>query len=647
MTISQSAACRRLSMLGLPKETVHQILNLVDRWKTESGEEWTVNRLKSLKTYYLQQLAGVPEPKLDWVSKRNGKIKGPFGSLMTAKSGKGITRCLNALMVYSGFTANKVTPTQWNKFHSSVVSPAPSDPDIEKSIISMVPATGLPLYRGKPTPLTFQDMIFGESRVPLRKGGVPESQVSDWLPDQTFRPTVMQLITANPLPFAGIYSLLSSLASSPKGHEAKLASVYFARELSNVGRIGFIQESGYKLRAVANPNRVLQLGLEPLKRAIWTLLRGTDRDFTYAQHKGVEAVQGWLKAGSKVYSVDLSDATNNFPLSLQLMLLEKLLPAPEWLPYIKLFGEVSRSPWQCRLPDGRETSIRWTKGQPLGLGPSFGSFALTHHAVVRLCGLTGKSRDPDFDYCLLGDDVVIKGERSYVRYRKALESMGCPVSEAKTISSDRLAEFAGRVITPSHIIPTAKWREPNDRSFLDLAKALGPKSVPLFKTQQRKVITFLAGLPTPSVYKVEGIEGLGWNPQGIPLKDRLSRLLEIESLMRVKDDGITYRLVGTKNTNLGISESLGVRVNPQTYYDPKLPPSRPEKVTNDWAESLIGILNTIRPETVVVSEDVKLYPTYRPDHRVSDPRGLTTLDRYLNLLSRVSGHGMKVDGHER
>jgi hypothetical protein len=283
-----------------------------------------------------------------------------------------------------------------------------------------------------------------------------------------------------------------------------------------IGKISLIQEPGFKLRAVANPNRVLQAALQPLKVVLGETLSRVGQDSTFDQSAGVEAVRGWLAKGIKVHSVDLSDATNLFPLNFTASCLRALKPQDlcedEYLRLVELFVEASRMPFFSKL-NGITEVFHFTRGQPLGLGPSFFAFALSHHFLLHeICSGLHVKADC---YRILGDDIVIASDTVHNAYLNRLAELGCKVSVEKSFSSTDMAEFAGKIITRNSVIPQFKWRELSDQNLVDFCRNLGPRSVGLLSPRQKELIAFLAAVPT-------FLGGLGWNPKGIPLADRLS-----------------------------------------------------------------------------------------------------------------------------
>jgi hypothetical protein len=161
------------------------------------------------------------------------------------------------------------------------------------------------------------------------------------------------------------------------------------------GEVHFLQEPGLKLRSIASPFLVHQAALRPLGSCLYSFMNTLPWDCTHDHTKPVSHVQQHLSSKGKVHSVDLSSATDYFPLEVQVKALQALIGHH---PSIDLFIEISRSQWLSTIG-----MIRWNQGQPLGLYPSFASFGLTHGFLLRY--LLGKRYQGQF--YVLGDDVII------------------------------------------------------------------------------------------------------------------------------------------------------------------------------------------------------------------------------------------------
>jgi hypothetical protein len=198
---------------------------------------------------------------------------------------------------------------------------------------------------------------------------------------------------------------------------------------------------------------------------------------------------------------------------------------------VNLFCDLSKASWY--MPHYGE--ISWRRGQPLGLYPSFGAFALTHGCL--LLGLLNKEWDNHF--FILGDDVVILDDQLAQDYYQMLMHLGCPVSLQKSLHSNSLCEFGGKIISANSVISQYKWRGISDDSFVDIAKIIGPKSLALFMPRQVKIIKRLSQIP-------DFLGGLGWNPKGLPLEVRCSDKLIWQDELPV-DHLMDYSVVRIRN----------------------------------------------------------------------------------------------------
>lgn len=139
--------------------------------------------------------------------------------------------------------------------------------------------------------------------------------------------------------------------------------------------------------------------------------------------------------GSSFHSIDLTAATDRFPVQVQRVLLEAYV------------GPVVADAWVELLTDRdyylKGVPIRYGAGQPIGVLSSWAMFALSHHLVVHAAGL--ENNFPRFtNYVLLGDDIVIGNDQVALSYQRIMADLGCSFSEAKTHRSEDFFEFAKR-----------------------------------------------------------------------------------------------------------------------------------------------------------------------------------------------------------
>jgi len=215
------------------------------------------------------------------------------------------------------------------------------------------------------------------------------------------------------------------------------------------------------------------------------------------------------------------------------------------------------------------------------------------------------------DYVILGDDVAIIGDQLAAAYKMKMISLGCVISPSKTLSSALAAEFAGRIILPDSDIPTFKWRAVSDRSFLDVVRALGPTSKGLLKKRQRQIVNILSEVP-------EFLGGLGWNPKGRPLSERVSLAVDL-GLMDIPDEERTVRSSSsTHQTVLNKIQYGRMEAMPLIKSERHATP-RPARSRWEYLNALLGVTESIVDPALVGGYFQVSSPS-------GDPRGPTTLD---------------------
>lgn len=556
--MGEPALDQYFSTCAIPEDHLVQILNLVKRWVVHSGKEWTVKHLKAYQAWMLQRTLD-PEFTPKYIRYRvteKGSIpRGPMRYLWSydPETAFRVVRC------YSVFTVQKATETQINKFMGGLNHTFTVDPeDLEEIGTVDLPELKGQAYKGiQNWEKVFTSCISSQSRrAPiLTTNGVKTKVESEtlagehleWIPYWMIsRPTLgIQLMSTVP---PG--SCVSGLPKFGPGV---------------VGKIGFIQEPGCKLRAVANPARVLQAALKPLGDTLLRVLTTIPEDYTHNQLDGLEKVRRWSEEGLAVSCFDLSDATSTFPLSVTMKMLRHNL-GDSWKNQLDLFETVSQSPWE--LPSGEIAT--WKTGQPLGLYPSFAAFALSHHLIVRLAkdlahftwserwldenqkrdlvnqalrfkgsrektlALTREalkikdqakayatSMMEGTDYAIIGDDIVINDGTLAQCYSQWMTQLGVSFSKDKTLlDSKKFSEFAGQVIMEGRILHLPKWSKPTAHNFFDHVRNFGPRSIRYLPNMYwRKLAYTFSCLPEPI--------GFGWNPTGLPLADRMSGFEEL------------------------------------------------------------------------------------------------------------------------
>jgi len=610
----QDGLMRRLSVIGIPRHIIKPFVDSMVKWENCSGVEWTIKRLKSLKVDLIRAKNG--QTPLTWVRKNaKGELFGYLGSLFrwALVSDMNFSRSVQAFMAYTYYILPSLTEAQKEKFLSAI-NPSKGDGlsgsfrcEFRKTVTRTIrrrpiEVTHRPLVTYQGSPDKKAPRFFGRKSIPQSEGILNDVEIFN--------------TTEGLRLYQDFKRLYSPLLSGLKARRSYLD--YIACNGSRTleydppgGEIHFLQEPGGKLRSIASPFRIHQEALRPLGEEIYRLVRSLPWDCTFDQSKAILPIQSRLSSGGQVHSVDLSNATDHFPLSLQEDALRSIFFEEDW-DHIDLFVKISRGKWKSQIGD-----LQWTKGQPLGLYPSFGSFTLTHGLL--LLHLAG---DYHHQFYVVGDDVVILDDKLHNDYIAMLDQMGCPWSTDKSLSSNKLSEFAGKIITSTMVLPQLKWRRMSDDNFLDICRLLGSKSRSLLTRRQKSVFDQVAHLCDPI--------GLNFSLPGDNLEKMVMRTLAFYRPLEV----ILGSLMGLRKkinhlvyTSAESLDSDELRQLSDTF-DEKVKAVMMQSVFTNWQVAVaIGI-----DAFASIPEALGLQP--RLPLREYSPSRVSTLDRYERLLSQ-------------
>lgn len=203
-----------------------------------------------------------------------------------------------------------------------------------------------------------------------------------------------------------------------------------------IGKLAIVHDPECKMRVIAMIDYFSQFLLKPIHMAILKLLSKFLNDRTFSQ----DPLHQWKDDGNMFYSLDLSAATDRFPISLQYKVIKHIYN-----------NFTIADCWKYILSNreflGPDKKIyTYSVGQPMGSYSSWAAFALTHHLVVawsaHLCGYPINFGD----YILLGDDIVIKNNKVARKYITIMTRLGVDISKTKTHVSCDTYEFAKRWI---------------------------------------------------------------------------------------------------------------------------------------------------------------------------------------------------------
>lgn len=222
------------------------------------------------------------------------------------------------------------------------------------------------------------------------------------------------------------------------------------------------QEPGAKVRVFAIVDYFTQSALSGMNDYLFDLLNKIQEDGTFDQDRATDIIQGWTRSDLKIYSKDLTEATNLLPVEL----LREIVAC--------MFGNEFAKHWACLMANRQfpklngKGMVQYGTGQPMGSKTSWAMLDLWHHLLIRTCfRFQGTPIIYPFDqtareikYLVLGDDSAFIGGVTANIYCKAVQMFcGMAISESKGFGPDNLisdlnpldlespssAEFAKRV----------------------------------------------------------------------------------------------------------------------------------------------------------------------------------------------------------
>jgi len=540
----QTCLCKQACASGLPKAQALPLVNEIAKWCDKSGVEWTVDRLKALHHWYITSLSGEPNIP-SWVRKSKGIPKGPFGKVFLMKN----KQCALALLsMHTVFKNTQVTRKQWKKLWEGVNSKeVVRIPGWKQADYSCSPKLVPVLKYHSPT---VDDIVNGVTTVPIGFNRIHPYTKSKKLDLRKVGQSYLKSWIHLPHPTVMLVERMKLQDHTPSIYE-EVYGATFSNEDRPVGIVACIQEPSLKARWIANPNKVTQAFLKPLKREWEERLKRFSTDCTYDQASGALWVQSKLKEGVELTGVDLKSASDKLSLFPCLDLVHRMIyGAPisngegeanlawysipngkEYLYAVLHFCEISRGNWSTY--GGRNVS--WKSGDPLGTYPSFALLGLTNNILGRIASkqaildkrLTALWQD---SFRVIGDDIVMRKDL-YPYYSKLVTAIGGEINSDKTFSG-RAVEFGGRVITKSEILLKRVCAgEISDNNFMQVIAQMGCQASSLLRPRQRKVwdkLRFVPGVAVDGPFNKDS--------QGFSLADRYGWYLHKVAQERIKPD---------------------------------------------------------------------------------------------------------------
>jgi len=205
-------------------------------------------------------------------------------------------------------------------------------------------------------------------------------------------------------------------------------------------KIVVVPDKEGKSRIIAILDYWSQLALRTLHSLLIRVIKGLRSDCTFDQTGRISEFYHYnSRFKDNFHSLDLSSATDRMPAKLQENLLREMLGPVAHDYFHVLTG------YPFTLPNGE--IIQYEVGQPMGAYSSWPLMALTHHLIVFSAFRKAGVRFNHRRYMLIGDDIVISGDKVAESYRNICSDLGMEISEMKTLVSSDTFDFAKRLIS--------------------------------------------------------------------------------------------------------------------------------------------------------------------------------------------------------
>lgn len=497
----------------------------LSRWVRDSGFAWAADRCKSVVQHLLKLRAGEETKPPAWISHRF--LSYPERIALNGSENK-FFQIVQTWRLFTLYGENeRLTSAAIQKFeHACLDLPTWQEGGLSGDTVNPRLEIDLSWFGGNPNTtlpeVRLPQVIPVKNPLALRSQDPDGSLSREWEELRFDTNTLAHLrehvwqVEVEKMPFALRQMPLLSFGLTTQKTNATFGCIgnVYAR----------VQKDG-KCRFYYAPPSWVQFLIGDWGKCLYDALRNIKQDCTFDQESGVKKVRDWLKEGKKVYSFDLSSATDRFPLALTRSILMGLSHTSNMRMWVDTFCFLSRVPAGVQygldedlvgshLEQVLETgNVKWNVGQPLGMLPSFAAFALSHHWLVRSC-FKGRCSPSDAPYVILGDDLVIADDDAASVYLQYCNALGVEISQPKSLAG-RLGEFAGRVIGSEGYEFKLKYFHITPRTLLSAISLLGPRA--LKGMRQSRLRDVIALLPTPRTPS-------GCNPGGFP-RDKVGRFL--------------------------------------------------------------------------------------------------------------------------
>jgi len=416
--------CRRnIKIRGL-KEPYHvpfavdlssNLVEFIRVWRIKSGDQWTLRRVKALKTWALQVLSGSKDYAEPWFRTeiyhgyKIPQLK--IFKLLVDSIGCNLRTIKLILIVLNSYKQRILGEPSLEAITG--VQPTGDTSNYVRLLRQYVTLPSLPGFA-----------LEGTLSIPSRRKFYRDGE------SKTFSGPIGQ---PDPNPYWRTPALMAMFK--------RVRPV----EVRALGMLVPIKDKG-KFRNILVGNEILQLATKKLgdwlREWLWTLDEVASGDQTKMERFAIDN----LAKGKYMLSIDLSEATDRLSRDFQVKLLESMGLPLGYLGFLNL--PFVYSPYlygKATSKDRNEVSYAfYANGQPMGLYFSFPLFELAHYVILKFSVATTEAK-----FCICGDDVMVAttseadGRVVFDRYKNLVERLGGVISTPKTLMSYEAAEGVG------------------------------------------------------------------------------------------------------------------------------------------------------------------------------------------------------------
>jgi len=236
----------------------------------------------------------------------------------------------------------------------------------------------------------------------------------------------------------GFEETISSMTSEQSLNLLK--SNYTEEELKNCvhSRLAFINDVGGKQRTVAEVDFFSQNILKPVELLFQAIVK-FDSVFggAFDQEKSFERMVPTIKRSKQCVCADLTAATDYLPITLQEMIVERVLFHFTGKPGLgKIWADiVADRDFEVKgLPD----KIRYGVGQPMGAKSSWIIMHFTHYVIAEIAKRRALKMNPnqELHFQIVGDDIIQNSFNQFDLYYEIMTSLNVKINLSKTFKSN-------------------------------------------------------------------------------------------------------------------------------------------------------------------------------------------------------------------